>query len=265
MQARFKFITPWTVGGILALGVLLVGVCLWPVLRTMAENMGPPDDRKIALRYFEAHDDVGNWADHARLLGGGALTDPSLRLVLASGEVPYDARRAEEVDARFNAEVARAERGREDLLGRMLSFTDIAAIYGCDLTRDNAYTTCRHLTAGGVAYLLLDTTFNASGNNCPHRFLIFRAAGIPSLGLYDKVLDYPWHDGWSHPEWLVAPEGLYIAAWFGAPGERRTFQRVYQVIDGNRPLRAEPPRSCLRESSPESGNRGETRGLRGPG
>ena len=118
--------------------------------------------------------------------------------------------------------------------GQTVSLAEIVGSYGCDSQSVKGWMTSFYRwRGGGIGYLLVDITYNISGNNQPHRFLAFREVGNFVVEGYQKVLDYRWNDGWSHPAWYFTEEGLYIASWVGELDGQRTYQRTHRVeVDG---------------------------------
>lgn len=168
------------------------------------------------------------------------LIGTPLELLPTTGEVPYK-REIEANDSLFDAAQRDFRAAFKDCrsgiaFGEAVTLGEIAGVYGYDPEKDNAFTRVKRLNSAGISYLLLDVTFNCSGNNQEHRFLIFRSSGKGDSEQYEKVLDFKWEDGWSHPDWYVAEDGLYIAAWISNADGTRTYQRTYRVICNGHPF-----------------------------
>lgn len=171
----------------------------------------------------------------------------TLQLAPAAGEASYKgiSDPSERFLAAYRASVATGGTTKADLApGEVATFEEIAGIYGGDALKDNKSAADSRWSSGGVNYLLLDIVFNVQGNNSPHRFLIFRPVGAPDADRFEKVLDYEWEDGWSHPSWYFKEDGLYIAAWLKGIDEKRTFQLTRRVLVDGKTLtvtRRSPP------------------------
>ena len=164
------------------------------------------------------------------------------QLVPTSGKATYDAELAhlrcenfDEVFRTYGAVVGGAEATFP--YGQIVSLSEIVGSYGCDSQNvKNWMTSFYRWRAGGIGYLLVDITYNIAGNNQPHRFLAFMEVGNFAVEGFQKVLDYRWKDGWSHPAWYFTEDGLYIAAWIGELDGQRTYQLTHRVEVDGRPL-----------------------------
>ncbi len=165
------------------------------------------------------------------------------QLVPTSGKATYDAELAQLRRENFDEEYrtyGAVFGGAEKTFpyGQTVSLAEIVGSYGCDSQSVKGWMTSFYRWgAGGIGYLLVDVTYNIAGNNQPHRFLAFREVGIFAVEGYQKVLDYRWNDGWSHPAWYFTEEGLYIASWVGELDGQRTYQRTHRVEVDGCPLR----------------------------
>ena len=164
------------------------------------------------------------------------------QLAPTSGNATYDAELAhlrcenfDEVFRTYGAVVGGAEATFP--YGQIVSLSEIVGSYGCDSQNvKNWMTSFYRWRAGGIGYLLVDITYNIAGNNQPHRFLAFMEVGNFAVEGFQKVLDYRWKDGWSHPAWYFTEDGLYIAAWIGELDGQRTYQLTHRVEVDGRPL-----------------------------
>ena len=164
------------------------------------------------------------------------------QLVPTSGKATYDSElahsRCENFDEVYRAcGVVLGDAENTFPYGQTVSLAEIVGSYGCDSQNvKNWMTSFYRWRAGGIGYLLVDITYNIAGNNQPHRFLAFMEVGNFAVEGYQKVLDYRWKDGWSHPAWYFTEDGLYIAAWVGELDGQRTYQRTHRVEVVGSPL-----------------------------